>query len=213
MKTTKIGVLFVVFVMAFTAVAASYAHWEETLTISGVMTTDDINPGFYCEDSNDDPTDGLPQCDPTACGYWDETRIWRGDRRDKDVGSATISSSPDKNSLSIIINDAYPCYYAHLFWCVNNYGSCPVVIHSVKLTKLSFIWTNPETGNHIDVEWDVDQNLVVGKYYFVKVYYEAGVGWQVQVDKYNNGNARPEYDFYITPTGTWTIDTQIDPDA
>jgi len=217
MKTAKLGALFVVFVMAFTAVAASYAHWEETLTISGIMTTDDIDPYFFCEKTNDPAGEGFNP-DPDGCGEW-LADGWHGSYRNKDVGSCAIAfaydqaaGAYDNNKLVITINDAYPCYYAHPAFCIGNGGSCPVHLKEVAIKELSFGWYD-EDGNEVIVYRDVDIDLKVCKYYFVDWYLDGDNIWQVKVEKYNNGNARPEYDFFIHPTGDILVCTQLDPNT
>lgn len=109
--------------------------------------------------SNDDPGSTLidDRLDHTACGSWDD--IWHGDRRDKDVGWMTVTTSPDNKKVTITIRDAYPCYYSHAFWYVNNYGSCPVQVYGYQLTKVS------EAGHEVTVNVD----LLAGHIYYVKV--------------------------------------------
>jgi len=208
MKAAKLGAVFLVAVMALAGIGAAYAHWEETLTITGVMKTDDIDPGFYCADSNDEYDD--QSMDPIDCGTWSSAQ-WSGCRRDKNVGWCDIDTSNDYKTLNIRIGDAYPCYYAHPYWCIKNQGSCPVLIHSVKLTELSFNWYDEENEEQIGVVWDnLDINLDDTKYYFVDIYFDGQV-WQADVDVYENGDLRPEYDFSFHPTGEWDINTQVDP--
>ena len=114
----------------------------------------------------------------------------------------TANAAPDAKSIDITIGDAYPCYYSHAFWCVENYGSCPVLIHSVKLTKVS------EAGNVVDVDIDL---VADGTIYYVKVWEKSEGVWKAKVD---TNVANPEaYDFSIMPTGDMTIDTQLDPNC
>jgi len=201
----KIGAIFLVSVMAFAAIGAAYAHWEETLTITGEMTTDDIDPRFYCADTNDPDEPG--SYDPTDCGDWVEG-IWEGSRRAKNVGWMECDESADKKSIIIEIGDAYPCYYSHAYWCVENYGSCPVLIHAIKLTELSINPTPdvPE-GN---VELPVDVELELGHTYYVDFIEKEGGTWKVKVVADDAANAH-KYDFSLMPTGDWGIDIQLDP--
>ncbi len=171
----KIGVFFIVAVISFAAIGASVAHWEETLTISGVMTTDDIDPYFYSALSNDDPDSSLDfQLDPDECGYYGPMG-WEGERRDKNVGSCDVSY--DDYNLNIDIKDAYPCYYAHPNFQIRNRGSAPVLVHAIQLLKVSYggddipvgpidimpgqvwgvnIWTNTDGKLRANVHQDVD---------------------------------------------------------
>ena len=102
MKTAKLGVLFIAAIFAITALGAAYAHWEETLEISGIMTTDDIDPQFECAESNDDPDEAIAdRLDPKGCGSWVDGS-WLGARRDKDVGSLEVFIPADGKEVKIV---------------------------------------------------------------------------------------------------------------
>jgi hypothetical protein len=212
MKTAKLGAIFLVAIMAMTAIGAAYAHWEETLTVRGIMETDNIDVAFYCEDSNDDPDDNLAsRLDPDSCGDW-ISRSWVGQRRNKDVGWMDVVVPADNNNwLDITIGDAYPCYFAHAFWCVKNYGSVPVLIHSINLHNISFKWTDPVTGEVVDEDWIVDINLdgMAGTKYYVNI---SKVNDQWIAEIVEGPVQEPwAYDFFIMPTGQFCIDIQLDP--
>jgi len=202
MKTAKIGVVFLVSVMAFAAIGASLAHWEETLTITGEMTTDDIYPYFHCIESND-----VDNWDPDGCGCWDPTNGWQGDRRDKDVGSCTVQMGETTNEMEIDIKDAYPCYYVHPKFCISNAGSCPVLIHGLKLTEVSIKkpgWSGPVK---IPVNHDLSGALD-DIWSFVDIYEKDGK-WKAKI---RQDVAHPEkFDFSLKLTGDLNIDTQLDP--
>ena len=218
MKTAKIGVVFLASVMAFAAIGASLAHWEETLTISGVMTTDDIDPKFECQRSNDpwdlDGQNGRDlSLDPVDCGYWDGGS-WQSDqtpeRRDKDVGYMNCVVVNEGKGINIIIGDAYPCYYSHAFWCVTNYGSCPVLIHSVQLTKVSIQTDQDDDNTYTEITLDSPVNLLADTTYYVDYIQDSNTGeWSVVVDPEVNNPG--DYDYSIMPTGQFGIDTQLDP--
>jgi hypothetical protein len=215
MKTAKIGAIFLVAIMSMTALGAAYAHWEETLTIEGIMDTDDIDVAFYCEDSNDWELDYT--MDPLECGEW-INREWdpygEVGRRNKNVGYMNLDVPEDNNNLlKITIGDAYPCYYSHAFWCVRNYGSCPVLINSVKLTQLSFKWTDPLTGEVVDEVWrGLDIPLEAMKKNYVDIG-KVGDDWIAKVIPEAAATDPDNYDFFFMPTGQFTIDTQLDPSA
>jgi len=216
MKTAKLGAIFLVAIMAFTGIGAAYAHWEQTLTIGGVMKTDNIDPKFECDKSNDDPQDTAlaTRLDPNQCGTWSVGGgSWTGsgvERRNKDVGSMDTHIEADGKTITITIGDAYPCYYSHAYWCTKNYGSVPVKIHSLKLTQLSIDETpaTPE-GNIVKA---VDVTLTSGTPVYVDWYIDGSGNWQVYTFVGTPTNPQ-DYDFMITPTGTFTIGAQLDPYA
>jgi len=216
----KIGAIFLVSVMAFAAIGAAYAHWEETIYIDGIMKTDNIDVYFEegCMKTNDepyDPTYGTPpfelRADPNSCGDWDENGDWHGDadvtpeRRDKDVGWCDLELGKNDNYLKVLIGDAYPCYYAHPRFCIKNRGSCPVQVQGVQLLEVS-------EGNH-KVTLDRPITLEVCTTWYIKVYKDdSGTDpvWKAVVKK--NVNNPDDYDFSIHLTGKdMTPGTQLDP--
>ena len=103
MKTAKIGAIFLAAIMAFTAIGAAYAHWEQTIYVYGVMETDNIDVYFNedCLYSNDPETaiyTGLFKdiADKHGCGEWilgDTGWYWDGIVR-KEGTFAKIPSFP-----------------------------------------------------------------------------------------------------------------------
>ncbi len=219
-KTAQIGGIFIVAVMAFAAIGASVAHWEETLTINGVMTTDDIHPVFANFVSNDDIDNPVPnQMDPTTCGDWfyhEDSDSWEwinGGRRDKNVGNTDVTTSNDGQTLNVEINDAYPCYFSHVAYMIRNIGSCPVLINKPLLLEELSIQTDPaDPSTHfvIDIE---DIKLEIGTWYFVKYWKNNNNVWRAKVVEGPVDN-QENYDFSIMPTGSdlvHTVNVQLDP--
>jgi len=206
----KIGAIFLVSVMAFAAIGAAYAHWEETLTITGEMRTDDINPFFECPQTND-PNDPLT-LDPTDCGDWVYVQVdggighweWQGQRRAKDVGYCNVNVDPaDDNHLEISIGDAYPCYYAHPFFCIKNSGSAPVQVYGIKLVEVSY--KNETVDEHIPV----NKIMAVDDQFGIQIYQTAAGVWKARFhDDVNNALD----DFSLKLTGQdMAVGTQLDP--
>jgi len=208
MMKAKIGAIFLISVLMFAGIGVAYAHWEETLTISGQMHTDDIDPVFECPESNDP---GLTKSlDPTDCGTWTfNPNIWHGtqypnapERRTKDVGSCDVIVTNEGKGLLIDINDAYPCYYSHVMYCLKNYGSCPVLVHSIMLTEIS------EGDNVIVLSNPV--SLAPYTTYYVKIWTTATGAVRHLVTDAPDDPAK--FDFSMMVTGEdLAIDTQLDP--
>jgi len=213
-KPTKVGVIFIVAVMSFAAIGASYAHWQEILTIEGVMTTDDIHPMFAKIVSNDD----LNKMDPTSCGEWgydkdNDDWNWGGSRRDKNVGNTDVTTTDDDQTLNIIINDAYPCYFSHVAYMIRNTGSCPVLTHRELMLEELSIQTDPDdlTTHHVINIQDRMLNLYTE--YYVDIYQNANLVWKAKIVE--GPVDKPEkYDFMLEPTGSnlvHQLNVQLDP--
>ena len=197
----KIGAVFLISIMAFAAIGVGYAHWQETLTISGVMTTDDIYPYFFMGASNDPGVPG--SMDPVDCGHWyydeyDECWFWDGGLRDKNVGRTDVIVSENDQILDVEVNDAYPCYYSHVFFGMKNRGSAPVLINSIQLLEVSY------EGNIIPVNPPVD--LIPGQWWGVNINEETGKA-KVHLDV---NNAKDDFSLMLTGDDM-IINTQLDP--
>jgi hypothetical protein len=218
-KPTKVGVIFIIAVMSFAAIGAGYAHWQEILTIEGTMTTDDIHPMFAKIVSNDDPDSILDyQLDPTTCGEWgyDEDNDdwnWGGSRRDKNVGNTDVTTSNDDQTLNIIINDAYPCYYSHVAYMIRNTGSCPVLTHRELMLEELSIQTDPDDPNTHHVINIQDRILDLYTKYYVDIYQNKNLVWKAKIVE--EPVSHPEnYDFMLEPTGSeklYQLNVQLDP--
>jgi hypothetical protein len=214
MKHVKIAPMFMISIMVLAGVGVSYAHWEEKLFVEGIMYTDDIDPYFHDAVSND-PCDyaqfGMV-LDPWECGYWPPgSRVydqWVGDRKNKDVGCTDIELDTGGTTATITVRDAYPCYYSHVYWEINNAGSVPVNLVSYKLTNLSFaVDTTGDGNNDIDVVIPKNKNLVINTEYYVKWNDDQSVVIR------EGAPANPDnWDFMIMPTGDFAITDQLDPE-
>jgi len=194
----KIGVFFIAAVMAFAAVGASVAHWQETLTISGVMTTDDIDPYFANVYSNDYGAGN--NMDPDECGYWDNTPGWQGERRDKNVGYCSVGYND--YILNVNILDAYPCYYAHPMFEIKNRGSAPVLVHAIQLLKVSY------KGNDIPVG-PID--IMPGQWWGVNIWTNSAGNLRANVHQ-DVDNKNDHFSFMLTGDDL-IINKQLDPES
>ena len=228
MKTAKIGAIFIVAVMSLTAIGAAYAHWEDELQIEGVMTTDDMNVYFTCYDSNDPPGhydvqppyEWIPSYDPNCEGYW-SGGSWGGcagipDRRDKDIGSCDVYLTKNDHELNIVIDDAYPCYWTHPYWCIKNSGSVPALLQNgFELVRLSL--QNVSDPNDPGTEIWLDPPMVLEKctYYFFNITVDPAGGFTYWISEYSSYAACPnpeDYDFSLHRTGDdFEKGKQLDP--
>jgi hypothetical protein len=97
-KTTRIGILFAVLILALAAVGIGSALWSETITIDGEVTTGNVDVEFGFVFADDLGASGM--CD--------------------------FSGTPD--ALIVTMAEAYPTYECHLQFDVFNVGSIPVLV-------------------------------------------------------------------------------------
>ena len=146
----KTGLIALAIVLALGVMGAALAQWNETLTIDGTVNTGELDVQFSAQKSNDDGD----QLDPSVCGTWTGTTdpnnttnwTWTGTRYAYDVGSTTCeltqvgSTDPNDggmNTMTITVDNAYPCYYGNVAFTIDNIGTIPVHIESIKLISIS----------------------------------------------------------------------------
>jgi hypothetical protein len=101
MKANKIGALFLVSVLALTAVGTSYAMWSEIITIDGSINVGSLDFEWSVEDTYDSES---PEKD--------------------DASSITATTS--ENTMTVTITNAYPCITYSLEFDIHCVGNVPV---------------------------------------------------------------------------------------
>jgi len=135
------GTLFLLMI-ALAAIGVGYGLWQKTLTISGTVSTGNVNAGFtqaYTDDdgrvdvSTKDPTDtgdcriGTSSCDPSGPGP-------DAPRYDKGVATCVARVEDNGGTVTISIGNGYPSYYCTIWAHIKNTGSIPVRIQSATVT-------------------------------------------------------------------------------
>jgi hypothetical protein len=106
----KLGLLFLVLLLALGGTGAAFAHWSQTLTIDTTVETGTL----ICDatvTSNDPPGTLDPGSDPP-----------------KDTGTTTVTEV-SKELVEVLLTNAYPCYNPELTIEVANVGSIPFHIY------------------------------------------------------------------------------------
>ena len=143
--------------------AVSYAHWYETVRIDGVVTMGELcvkyAGGVSWKDHGNDWTI------PSLQGGLTAVQI------NKDIATATVTYEDlvaDENdyvdSVTIHIDNAYPCYYEHISFEVYNCGTIPWAIWYVELYVpdweqtyyLQDFWTLVDLDEDGDADMELD---------------------------------------------------------
>lgn len=165
----KIGLICLALVIALGTVGVGLAQWNETLDISGVATTGELDVQFSQQKSNDPPPNGMDDAqppdpptgtvDPTECGTWtyepldiNNISLWSNDAAtgvynvaatgceliDVD-GDPTEGGSKNEGNeeMKITITNAYPSYWGNVAFTIDNIGTIPAHIQSIKLVSIS----------------------------------------------------------------------------
>jgi len=165
----KIGLLALAVVLALGALGVGYAMWADTVTIDGTVETGDVEVEFSNQMSNDacEGTD-ISAGDPAEVGTWTTpdlenpaTWSWQGAVQPEGVEKETacIGCTIDGDLLTVAINHGYPCYFGGIGFTIDNLGSVPVKILSMKLLSVNNV---DIVGGPVDLVKDTQYYVDVG---------------------------------------------------
>src|SRR3972149_5965627 len=149
----KLGVLSVVLVLCLAALAAGYAKWSDSVSISGTVNTGKVCVGIRDLETNDPGPHGQPGNEPS---YFEGSRDPRIDHtqlpqiveipereRDKNVASINSVNVGEVKcvkgqveyygAIEEIIDNAYPYYAPSTSIALANCGTIPVKVDTFNL--------------------------------------------------------------------------------
>ena len=139
----KMAAIFGVLIIGLAVMAASYAYWTETLSVSGSVGTGNLDAQFAAAFTDDDGTVnnadkdyGDTGNDPAECGPSSEEDPIA--RYDYDVAASSASiSEDDPHTATITVSNSYPSYYTTAWFEIQNTGTIPAKIKSVNFANVS----------------------------------------------------------------------------
>ena len=134
----KMAAIFGVLIIGLAVMAASYAYWTETLSVSGSVSTGNLDAEFTAAFTDDDETvnnatldAGDDGKDPKACGP-------NPARYDYDVAESSAEiNSADPHIATITVANSYPDYNTTAWFEIKNTGTIPVKISGVNFANVS----------------------------------------------------------------------------
>ena len=159
----RIGLIALALVLALGGLGVGFAQWTETLSIDGDAETGDLAAMFRQGVSNDDGQVTPWFC---INGYW-LADVDTGDNDDDPAGCQVMGqtiSRPNGNvaqtavsgawdvgytapplpadhtqfqNLNVSVSNAYPSYYATVFFNIMNVGTIPCKVQSITVTEVS----------------------------------------------------------------------------
>lgn len=104
--------------LALGSTAAGYAMWDKTLYIDGTVNTGEVNMEILSVASGD------------PSGFVDPGK-------DKDVGCTTATVDPGKQSVTVTVENGYPCYEVYVHFTAHNNGTIPVKLQDIIVNNAS----------------------------------------------------------------------------
>jgi hypothetical protein len=177
MKEKTLTLLTLIFI-AMSITGFTYAHWGNTITISGIAEIGALNMGFVgvptCTEYHIDPANGelvegeylgkdVGEC---KCDYTDS-------KTDPDTGKSAY------NTTIISITNAYPSYIVNCTLTLENIGTIPLNITAITISDPTITLTWNSTENALV---DDEGNPVIG----IIIIPEDLVGTILEPDNTNN---------------------------
>jgi predicted ribosomally synthesized peptide with SipW-like signal peptide len=202
----KIGFIALTIIMVFGSIGAAYAMWSDTVTINGPVTTGTLNLTIELEPN---PCNEYYWTDDDGDGIIDPGELHAGeypgyDGVPKDVGSCTaILTDPETDlvtgkeghqTLSIVVNNAYPGYMVYTTFLLHNIGTVPldVVLYqrAGKVTKpdgtvYDLLWGPGVAGMWRSVYEDLDRSGTITAGDLEVLNFRITNGLPVQIDPCN----------------------------
>lgn len=140
----KIALLCLALVLALGTLGVGYAAWTDTIYIEGTVTTGSLCWEFVsCTLLDDDepvnPGGDYPTGDPDyTCnnGFALEPGVGYFWELDKNVGWGEQEISADGKTLTVTLNNVYPCYFNILGFYVHNCGTVPLKVDHILVNGL-----------------------------------------------------------------------------
>jgi predicted ribosomally synthesized peptide with SipW-like signal peptide len=154
---SKMAALFATVLIALAVVGFSYAWWTETLTISGTITTGELDVEFLGVASNDAGTANDPIM-VSGTRQWATVHVATCEAE----GSDGLDGDGDLSVITVTITNAYPCYYPQVTFKVKNGGTIPAKVASITTTapsEVSVVLGGISMGQEIAAGASVDCTL------------------------------------------------------
>jgi len=138
--------VFLIFVSAIVGLA--YAHWTKTFTITGNVTTTELDWRLQSPSCLDGDNENDYTCDDS----------WSYIQGDKDVGGPTLlelvdsDGDGDEDTLNVTLQNVYPGYYERITFDVYNNGKMPLIFKKVIINGQEF------TSDHPTVSLDLNND-------------------------------------------------------
>lgn len=218
----KTGVLALVLVLCLATIGMGFAKWSDHLTVDGTVDTGSVAVEFAKCKSNDAMLTNVTSLDPVSGGSWNfgevgfdiedpDTWVWTGDTAvwDEAHTDAKIDSvdGDTNNRLSIKMGGGYPGYSPNVAYTIENTGTIPVKVESIKLIEVSKngLW---------DTSIDIDLVAGVTQYVYVVLVEGSPGNWTAMgnvsdtIQKDAENNVISEFSLTLS---TLALGQQIDP--
>ena len=174
MRDGKLAALPVLAIFGLLVTGVAFAHWSESLYISGSVATGVLDWQFTFVTAEDDQVGE----NDWNCG---DNFVPVPYLVDKDVGMTTATIE-DPHTVEVTLSNVYPCYWTSVSVYAKNTGTIPLHFEKVLIDSVEI------TGGYPKVRLDLDND---GKY-DIEIWWRNNIGVQL-----HPGEDSPEMSFWI----------------
>lgn len=164
MQNKKYMAIPMLLVLALLITGFAYAHWSESLYISGTVNTGELDWEFTATSCLD--TTGI---DYHCYDGFEPATFWP-DPEGKDVGSTSCIIT-DPHTVTVTLTNVYPCYYTSVSTYAHNTGTIPLIIDKVIIDGNVFREEIPRAQVALDLDGD--------GLYDIEIWWRNGFGTQM----------------------------------
>jgi predicted ribosomally synthesized peptide with SipW-like signal peptide len=113
----RVAGLFAVVLISLAVLGFSYALWTETLTISGTITTGELDVAFT----------GTPS---KNCSDYMTCTVTL-----KDGGEPDLPGHTDMSEMIVTVDNAYPCGWCNITFTITNVGTIPAKVTGITINN------------------------------------------------------------------------------
>ncbi len=142
-KSVPVGTILMILVIALATVGVAYGLWTKTLFIAGSVTAGNVNSDFAAAFTDDDEVVDDAALDAGDAGPDPSSPGPLATRSTADIAMCTARvamadedrdlDQPGIQTAVLSIEGGYPSYWCTAWFDINNTGSIPVNIHSVRV--------------------------------------------------------------------------------
>jgi hypothetical protein len=129
---TKLVEIFTLLMVALMVAGFAYAQWTETLVLEGTVKTGELELEWSCE-------------------------CWDNDDGLNDIGE--VECSPNGDTLTITVTNAYPCYEVSGKIDIENVGSVPAVLVNYRVDLPNDVLLKDLGGYEYELYYDFNGNM------------------------------------------------------
>jgi hypothetical protein len=126
---TAVPAIFAIAIIVLGIAGFSYAHWSETLSLNGSVTTGKLCIRFYNIDHKDKGVDWT--CGPK---FMSPDPMQRPDGKNIGTTTLTLEQGDCPQLLTVVMNNTYPSYYEGIEFHPYNCGTIPLSLMNVTIT-------------------------------------------------------------------------------